>query len=77
MMRYILLLLLTGCATQTPVYYDPPAGLNDYAQQQDYLDCHASWRERACFIERGYQESARPTIPRPLPPPSTIAHSRP
>jgi len=76
-MIYILLLVLAGCATKTPIYYEAPSGLNDYAQQQDYLDCHASWQERACFLERGYRESGRPAVSRTLPTPSAIAHSHP
>ena len=73
----LILLVLAACASQPPVYYEPPAGLNDYAQQQDYLDCHASWRERDCFLERGYRQSARSAVSRTLSPPSAIAHSRP
>ena len=50
----VFLFLGTGCASQPPIYYESPAGLNEYAQMQDYLDCHGSWREHACFVERGY-----------------------
>jgi hypothetical protein len=56
----------------------PPAGLNEYAQMQDYLDCHGSWREHACFVERGYTEViASPRSARIDPLKPSIAHSRP
>ena len=77
LLKLAIALAVAGCATQAPIYYEAPSGLNDYAQQQDYLDCHASWRERDCFLERGYRESARPDVSRTLSPPSAIAHSRP
>ena len=77
-MIYVLLLIFAGCATQTPMYYEAPPGLNEYAQQQDYLDCHGSWREHACFVERGYTEvTSRPLSARIEPPKPSIAHSRP
>ena len=77
MIGLIMLLFLAGCASQAPVY-SPPAGLNEYAQMQDYLDCHGSWREHACFVERGYTEvTADPLSARTDPPKPSIAHSRP
>jgi len=79
-MRFIplILLVLVACAFQRPPVMQPPAGLNEYAQMQDYLDCHGSWRERACFRERGYTEVlASPTSTRTTPSPFSVAHSRP
>ena len=74
----LILLVLAACASQPPVYYEPPAGLNEYAQMQDYLDCHGSWREHACFVERGYTEvTAGPLSARTESPKPSIAHSRP
>ena len=78
MIGLIMLLFLAGCASQAPGYYKPPAGLNEYAQMQDYLDCHGSWREHACFVERGYTEViASPRSARIDPLKPSIAHSRP
>ena len=78
MIRLIMLLFLAGCASQAPGYYKPRAGLNEYAQMQDYLDCHGSWREHACFVERGYTEViASPRSARIDPLKPSIAHSRP
>ena len=78
MIGLIMLLFLAGCASQAPSYYTPPAGLNEYAQMQDYLDCHGSWREHACFVERGYTEvTAGPRSARADPLKPSIAHSRP
>jgi hypothetical protein len=78
MIGLIMLLFLAGCASQAPGYYTPPAGLNEYAQMQDYLDCHGSWREHACFVERGYTEViASPRSARIDPLKPSIAHSRP
>ena len=78
MIGLIMLLFLAGCASQAPSYYTPPAGLNEYAQMQDYLDCHGSWREHACFVERGYMEViASPRSARTDPPKPSLAHSRP
>ena len=78
MIGLIMLLFLAGCASQAPSYYTPPAGLNEYAQMQDYLDCHGSWREHACFVERGYTEvTAGPLSARIDPLKPSIAHSRP
>ena len=57
---------LAACASQAPGYYKPPAGLNEYAQMQDYLDCHGSWREHACFVERGIRRSQLAPSPRAL-----------
>jgi hypothetical protein len=71
------LFLGTGCASQPPTYYESPAGLNEYAQMQDYLDCHGSWREHACFTERGYTELSHPSAARVEPPKASVAHSRP
>lgn len=74
----LILLVLAACASQAPGYYKPPAGLNEYAQMQDYLDCHGSWREHACFVERGYTEViASPRSARIDPLKPSIAHSRP
>ena len=74
----LILLVLAACASQPPVHYKPPAGLNEYAQMQDYLDCHGSWREHACFVERGYTKiTTRPLSARIEPPKASIAHSRP
>ena len=74
----LIVLLLAACAFQRPPLLKPPAGLNEYAQMQDYLDCHGSWRERACFKERGYTEVlASPASSRTVPPAASVAHSRP
>ena len=77
MVGLIMLLFLAGCASQAPGYYKPPAGLNEYAQMQDYLDCHGSWREHACFVERGYTELSSSSTARSEPPKASVAHSRP
>ena len=74
----LILFVLAACASQAPGYYKPPAGLNEYTQMQDYLDCHGSWREHACFVERGYTEViASPRSARIDPLKPSIAHSRP
>ena len=78
LLKLAIALAVAGCASQAPSYYTPPAGLNEYAQMQDYLDCHGSWREHACFVERGYTEvTAGSLAPRTEPPMPSIAHSRP
>ena len=77
MIVYIVLFILAGCTSPPPVYYEPPAGLNLYAQHQDYLDCHASWRQHACFLERGYRPLSREPVPQTGPGQATVVHSRP
>ena len=73
----LILLLLAGCASQPSAYYAPPGGLNEYAQMQDYLDCHGSWRDHACFTERGYTELSSPSAARIEPLKASVVHSRP